>query len=368
MAGLVLAVLFAAGLPLHAQTAVFPYWLTLEQGKRLFRDGDYGKALIAFEDARRQRKTMYADYERSWINLLSLSEVRKLDDSLARIEKYISENNELKARRALDELYLRVPKERLRDSGLEALRWLGTLREYPEAEYWIGETYRLEGELAIALRQYRLAYEQRSLLQTPDFYIEIMYRMADIHYQRQEYNNMEQILTDILARDVLWSDESENFLRASMSRTLKQQGVDRFLLLYRYDFSLSEKAHRQLGLYYYATGRHSRALDHLLFSFLIQTTTVVNELKRLDFDFAFSGYRSLLASAGERAQLVDYMRQTEYYRTAYYLGAALFAVGDRSSAAEIWKVLSVQAAGGEWQDRARRQLLAPQIEPVVEKP
>jgi len=365
---LIYAVWLGTIVPAVAQTAVFPYWLTLEQGKRYFREGDYGKALIAFEDAKRQRSAKFEAIEKTFINLLSRNEVRKLDDSLDYIEKYIDERKDTSARKALDELYLRVPRATLNNSGLEALRVMGTFKAYPEADYWIGESYRLEGEPVIALKQYRLAYEQQNLLETPEFAVEILYRMADIYYQQQEYQKMEEILSDLLTRDRLWSDESESFLRTSMDRTLAQQGLDRFLLLYRYDYTLSEKAHRQLGFYYYATGRHLKARNHLVFAFLIQTTTLINELKRLDFDYTYTGYQALLSAAEGRALLRDYLRLTDAYRTAYYLGAALFATGERSPAAEIWKALTTQAAAGEWRDRSGRQLAAPAVEPIVESP
>ena len=39
------------------------WWYTLERGKLMFRQGDYGNALLAFEDARRQRRVMYERLE-----------------------------------------------------------------------------------------------------------------------------------------------------------------------------------------------------------------------------------------------------------------------------------------------------------------
>ena len=44
--------------PVFAQ-AVIPWWLSLEYGKQKFRAGDYGDALILFEDARRDRRAAY---------------------------------------------------------------------------------------------------------------------------------------------------------------------------------------------------------------------------------------------------------------------------------------------------------------------
>ena len=63
------------------------WWYTLERGKQMFRQGDYGSALLAFEDARRQRQAVYERLERHLINLLSIIEVRRIGDSLDLVER-----------------------------------------------------------------------------------------------------------------------------------------------------------------------------------------------------------------------------------------------------------------------------------------
>ncbi|MDR0723316.1 MAG: hypothetical protein LBF75_11115, partial [Treponema sp.] len=157
-----------------------PYWFSLEQGKALFRKGDYGNALLAFEDARRDRRAMYTRMEQDLIDLLSIPEVRLLGDSLDQIEPYITERYQVNAGAALREVYFRVSRASLDGSATKALEALGRLKNYPEAEYWIGESYRVEGELAVALRQYQKAYEQRAFLENPGFDIEILYKIVDI--------------------------------------------------------------------------------------------------------------------------------------------------------------------------------------------
>jgi hypothetical protein len=55
---------------LAAQPVTQPWWLSLEQGKIKFRNGNYGDALMLFEDARRNRRAMYEQMERDLINFL----------------------------------------------------------------------------------------------------------------------------------------------------------------------------------------------------------------------------------------------------------------------------------------------------------
>jgi tetratricopeptide (TPR) repeat protein len=389
------------------------WWYTLERGKQLFRNGDYGDALLAFEDARRQRRTVFERMERNLIDVLSIGEVRRLGNSLDWVERYIAERHYAAAGEALAELYYRVPKESLNNSPAAALAALGALKDYPEAEYWIGETYRLEGEMGLALKQFQKAYELRSLFENSGFGVELLYKTAAIRKSLREYNEMERTLLSLLAADTLWSGASPgadtrgessagasqtgasttgasptglvpagvspSFARQAMTRTLENEGVDRFLTLYRYNNTLTEEAHRLLGFYYSASGRHSRAQEHLMFSFLIQNTTIIEEIMRRQYDLLgedsgrtdhFSvRMLELLAPYLNRGVLLPaYTEQVEYYKTIYYLALSLFGNGKPAAAASLWLFLSGQSGAGEWQRRAQGQFQNPHIERAIEMP
>jgi tetratricopeptide (TPR) repeat protein len=353
-----------------------PWWYTLEQGKRAFRDGAYGDALLAFEDARRQRQAQFTRMERDFIDLLSIPEVRRLGDSLDRVETYIAGRNYAGAATALGELYYRVPRERLNNSAAEALAALGSLKDYPEAEYWIGETYRAEGELGVALSQFQKAYSQRKLLENPGFEVELLYKIADIRKVRQEYTEMERTLLDIITgpnaegapRDSLWTSGDASFAKNALSRTLENDGVDRFLILYRYNNTPVERAHRLLGYYYYAVGRHNQAKEHLMFAFLIQNTVLLEEAIRSRYDYAFTDLEALLEHIRRNSLLAAYLESVDYYKTAYYLGTSLFATGKLTSARPFWTFLSGRRDAGEWQGRAQTQLRSPFVERAIEMP
>jgi tetratricopeptide (TPR) repeat protein len=356
-------------LPVWAQVEVErPYWFVLERGKQHFRNGDYGRALIAFEDARNQRRAMYTRMEQDMIAVLSIAEVRRLGDALDLVEKYIAERGRIDAARALEELYYRVPRESLENSALRTLEEFDRLKAYPEAEYWIGETYRTEGEPGIALRQFRKAYEQRSFLETPGFDTDILYKIADIHRIRQEYTLMERNLLEILTKDSLWSQDSSTFVRSAMTRTVENDGIDRFLTLYRYDNPVTLRAHRLLGFYYSSSGRHSRAVEHLMFAFLIQNSIFIDDIIRSQYDYTFTTLNNLLDEVMRRPALASYFEGTEYYKTLYYLGTSFFGSGKLNAARYFWTACAGRQDAGEWRARSQAQLRSPFIEPAVELP
>jgi tetratricopeptide (TPR) repeat protein len=357
-----------------------PWWYTMEQGKFLFRSGDYGRALLSFEDARRQRQSMYAAMEQDLINFLSISEVRRLGDSLDLLETYIDARGQANAAAALRELYYRVPRESLNDSAERALAELSRLKYYPEAEYWIGETYRAEGELGVALGQFEKAYTQRAMLEIPGFDLELLYKIADVNRVRREYTKMERRLLDIVEgtaqdgspRDDLWTGLGgvRRFARNSMTRILENDGIGRFLTMFRYGNTGVERAHRLLGFYYFATGRQSPgpAKDHLVFAFLIQNTVLLEEAIRSRFDYTFTDLETLLKETERNPSLLSYLEECEYYKTAYYLGNALYGDGKARIAREFWTFLAGREAAGEWQSRALAQLQNPFVERAVENP
>ena len=352
----------------------------------MFRQGDYGHALLTFEDARRQRRTMYDRMEKDLIDLLSVSEVRRMGDSLDWVERFIEDRRYAAAADALEELYYRVSKDSLQNSASAALSALGALKDYPEAEYWIGEVYLTEGELGLALDQFQKALSMRSLLENPGFTAELIYKIAGIYRIRREYNEMERTLLSILSSDTLWAGggngtdatdrppqpdavtQRVSFARQAMNRTLENDGINRFITLYRYANAECEKAHRLLGFFYYDTGRHSRAQDHLMFAFLIQNTRIIDEVIQRRYDYTFTGLESLAVEFTRNQLILDYIEKNEYYKTAYYLASSLYGNGKTTTARNIWNFLSVQSRAGEWQTRAASQLRSPRVEPALEMP
>jgi len=372
--------IFTSNLFAQQQT---PWWLSLEQGKQKFRAGDYSGALLSFEDARRNRRSMYEKMERDFITFLSRSDVRRIGDSLERVEWYSYEQRYTLASAALEELFYRIPKRSFNNSATAALAGFSRLKDYPEAEYWIGEIFRIEGELSLALSQYRRAYSMRGNLEDPGFSTTILYKIANVQRTRQEYVDMENVLLSIIAdKDTLWTNAmlAENttgrmphdqasaaFARNAMAKTLTDYGINRFMVMYRYNNSSVEPAHRILGLHYAVQGR-AAAEQHLMFAFLIQNTIIIEEVRRRQFDFLYTDLSALAREINNSQLLLSYVDEVEYYKTVYYFGISLFRNGKTAAARTLWNFLASQPQAGEWHNRSVSQLRNPRLEPIVIMP
>jgi tetratricopeptide (TPR) repeat protein len=346
-----------------------PYWYKLEQGKRLFRSGSYGEALTLFETARNDRQTFYEDCRAAVLTLLSLSEVRAMEDNLDRITAFAEERYYTAANAAFAELFFRVPREKLSGAASASLDLFDHLKAYPEAEYWIGEIYRVEGSVSIAVKQYERALSMADNLADPALETEMLFRLASFQKINGNYNEMERRLEQILEHDPLWSEAAGSFIRNAMQRTLENEGIDQFLLMYRHQSPVTEKAHRLLGEYFYQSGRHIRAAEHYLFAWMIASTTVIEAYQStLIDDFRFSTLSAVTAALSRRPDITAYMNEVEYYKTVYYLGASLYGAGRESAARSVWTYLADEANAGEWRVRAQRQLRGPEIDPPVPLP
>ena len=367
-----------------------PWWFILEQGRRHYRNNSYGQALISFENARLARIDHFTRMEEDLIRFLSTPGARQYGDTLDFVEWYAAEIYESRVLAILEELYHYVPRSALDNSVNRVLEELDILKRYPEAEFWLGETFRMEGELVLAQVQYQRALRDQSLFQTPNFELEVLYRIAYVHRTRGEFTEMESRYREIIEgndaegnpRDNLWMAGahvgSQSLMRAAMLRILQSsgsgitvnnelEGVNQFLNIYRHNNMATERAHRQLGLYLYSRGRYTAAMEHLMFAFLIQNTVIIEDIIRREFDFTFSSLEDLMQMAGTRRDLLDFMEETEYFRTIYYFSSALHANGRTLPAVQLWNFLAQSNISGEWGNRARRTGV-PVIESVIVMP
>jgi tetratricopeptide (TPR) repeat protein len=358
-----------AAVPLTADIENSPYWYKLERGKHLFRAARYGDALTLFEDARNDRIRIFEDYRSAVLALLSMPEVRIMEDNLDRITAFAQEGSYTMANNAFAELFFHVPKDELQGAASASLDMFDSLKAYPEAEFWIGEVYRIEGSAAIAIKQYDRALSMADKLAEPALETEILFRLAAFQKVNGNYNEMERRLLQILERDTLWSQDGSNFMKNAMQRTLENEGVDQFFVMYRYKNAATEKAHRLLAEYLYQSGRHQRAAEHYLFAWTTAVTTVIEAYQsKLVDDFRFETLAAVTADLSRRPDITAYMDETAYYQTAYYLGASLYGAGRQNAARSVWNYVAQEQNAGEWRVRAQRQLQNPQIEPPVPLP
>lgn len=235
----------------------------------------------------------------------------------------------------------------------------------PEAEMWIGRVFEEEGELDLAENQYRRALSDSSQFQIPGQATAILYDLARIYYNTNQYGKYQVVLKRIVGKDTRFSDTKEAFTRQAMVRVLKTNGMNKLLVLYRLHDKQSLQAHSDLGTLDYRTGRYSDAILNLTFSTVTILTVTIDAFKTKDPGYGFSTVDNLLSMATKNTRVNAYVSSTNFFRDLYYLAAALYAGGSEERSESIWKAVVKWSPKDVWYRRSVAQIRKPYIEPII---
>jgi tetratricopeptide (TPR) repeat protein len=376
----------ACGASLGAQDSS---WMKLEEGKISFGERKFGEALQVFNVAVADRNSDFIKYGEILAAVMSTREAKRSGDSISGllsrfaaedlregdIKKVEDESRGSLAKKLSGYENFRIsdPFQNLVDvlqacldfrsqdyfkDSLKAIKdFVNQRRFFPEAEYWIARVFIAEGEYEIAQKQLEKALLYSESLDVPEFVFEIRYLLADIHQAKKNLAAMERVYGDIIAQDGLYSKKTGESLRKAMERSLKNDGIDKFLTLYRHDAFFAAKAYARLGEYYFLNGRYAPALENLMLAADIHTTKILSGLMQDNPDYRFQAVKELLATIDGSEYLTAFSDESGYKKVLYYLGAALARDGRTSQARQLFQELS--SSKGPWANMAAQQLRRP---------
>lgn len=240
----------------------------------------------------------------------------------------------------------------------------------PEAEAAIGDVYRVEGELTLALSQYEKAYNHRNSLAVPEQRYEILYRRAAVYRDQELYKLMEDTLVKILEDDINWSGGKNQRLRTQVEANFYARGLDQVFRLYRFKPSFAARAHSDLGWFYYRTGRFPQAALHSLYAVIYSGSEIARFQKERDVEWEFDTFSALLGAADGNRELSRFTAQSGLAKDLYYLAGSTWAGMYPKLATSLWSMLAIPNFAGEYAELSKRQLKKPWIEPylVPQKP
>lgn len=364
-------------------------WLRFQSGKRLFEERRFGEALNAFEEAVASRRERFAWAQGRLGGILSGEEARDAKDSLPALVEGLAkrdlierdyaavkkasagslrrEAELLRERRLsdgfagfLDALLLVLdhrPADSLGASIARLRQAAAELSSYPEAEYWIGRVYLAEGELRLAELQFRKAYDQRESLDIPEDRFQVLDALAGVYRDGGKWRDYEESLKEIVAADPAFS-EKRRFFRDAMERSIRRDGIDKFMTLYRVESGAWTKAGAELGSFYLANGR-PQALVHLALAANGLLARCIDRVREREPAYAYSNLRELLGRIDSDGELGRYAEEAKLYRCLYELGEALAAQGERDSARGVWAALASREAASPWDRRSAEALARP---------
>lgn len=230
---------------------------------------------------------------------------------------------------------------------------------YPEAEVGIGQVFLAEGSVDLALRQFDRALEQAHVFEVPASVYEVRYLIAEAHNAGGDGDRYRAALEEIAADEAARLTELAPDRVDAYQRVLREQGIDRLMVLYRVPDGFSHRSRRELGTA--LTGEDNlTALEHLTVAAMQGLSTVAAELRRHRFDFTYTQTVDVLADALRHRYLRDYLERVELYRTLYYLAVVINAEFPESDTARrLWRTLASLPEAGQWYELSLQRIRAP---------
>ena len=225
------------------------------------------------------------------------------------------------------------------------------------------------------------------VLYIPDDKYEITYRLADLYKNQGKYGDYEELLLKLFNGEFS-QDAAKIRLENSYVTVLTDDGLNKLIYLYRLELNYSLRAVSELGVYYYKTGDYRGSLIKDLYAVISVFSYGIGYLIKKDIDFEFPDTEEKLIELDEEyyfdslnhkekrfngvsycldkfnhyQEIVEYLKITDFYRSFYYLGAALYAEGYADAAAEIWDYIRLRPEAGIWGKKAADQYVHPRIE------
>jgi len=234
-------------------------WRILERAQIAFERGEAGEALLFCEQAREVHTAGIRSYIEILKKSLAPAEVKKAGDDIRDVQAVLEKRNDSPALAVFEA----VP-DFFGKSVAAMLAWLEKRLVYPEADFLVGKVYEAEGEHRLALSFYEKAWSNRDMLDIGDEQYTLIYRMADLSANMQNFGAQEAYLLLILTEDPVFGKPGEESptLRA-MIRTLEiERTTDKFFSLYRHSNFTAYKAYLDLSHFYYYDSR--KRLDRAL--------------------------------------------------------------------------------------------------------
>ena len=231
-------------------------------------------------------------------------------------------------------------------------------------DFWIGRVFEAEGQYDLAKKQYQTALEKAGLLEVREEAYEIHYRLAQIHFTSGDFNSYESELMAIIDRDndMRIAEAAVLFERRLLSRTLAEKGIDKLLELYRLKDHGGLPAYYQLGVYKLRTGLIESATEYLTYSLVITFSTIIDYLIKLDPEFRYSSFTSLMEDTDVDRAVIDYIEKYDAFGQLYALAAALRDSGEgpkQDLAVQLFRFVRDYDEQGYWSGRARAQIITP---------
>lgn len=271
-----------------------------------YDEKNYGRSLKLCEDAIFCRNNRISKELTTINNAILPQEVQRAGDKLSDVLPVLDKRSEYGAINLIKFYEKKKGEDFFGNSLANVIKYLESMKVYPEAQKLLGDVYKIEGEYEFAEVYYKEALKNASVLDIPDQRYEILYLMAEVSELQNDYNEMETRLLSILSEDKNFTNKA---LLNAMKRTVRQNKKDshkNFFDLYRADSYYMMNAYGKLAEYYLEQKDIERALTFSSLQVITGYTRILSVIKKRNLNFENTGLGSVLFEVNLNPDIVQW--------------------------------------------------------------
>ena len=338
---------FAISLPLFQNSTRI-----LEDAQFAFDSGAYGEALKLAEEAKLLHQQEVDECLSALNQALHPQEVQDAGDDISAVVAVLRSRDVYDVV-ALIEYMSTLHGELYFDNSIyEMLQHLEDKRVFPEASHLVARVYEYEGEYELSYSYYTDAWNHAAVLDIPERKYDILYDMANLSYNFNDYENCEKALMLIIASDPYYSNDG--FAAALNNSVQRGYSADKVFNLYRSDCYRSIPAFYRLTELYQEQGRHQEAFKMALFGILSSFTRMDSFLNSRVTEFQYDGLDDFFAIALSNYELAEWTMDQGFWRCFYRLadlGSQLFPE-NKDFSDQLFAVIAQSAPETYWRQLA----------------
>lgn len=339
---------FAISLPLFQNSTRI-----LEDAQFAFDSGAYGEALRLAEEAKLLRQQEVDECLSALNQALRPQEVQDAGDDIAAVIAVLRSRDVYEVVDLIEYMSSLHGDLYFNHSIYEMLEHLKDKRVFPEAAHLVAKIYEYEGEYQLSYSYYTDAWNHAAVLDIPERKYDILYDMANLSYNFNDYENCEKALMLIIAADSSYANTG--FSTALTNSIQRGYSADKVFNLYRADCYRSIPAFYRLTELYMEQGRHQEAFKMSLFGVLTSFTRMDSFLNSRMTELQYADIGEFFSIAVANYELSEWSMEQGFWRCFYRLADLgsqifpenkdfsdqLFAVMAQSAPENYWRQLAV---------------------------
>ena len=323
--------------------------VSFRNAQNSFENKEYGKALRYAEDAILYKKTK-VEQDYSLIETsIAARDVKKAGDNIQDIIPVLRERDEYEC---IDLINYYNSKGNFDNSITKILAYIKNQEFYPEAEKLIGDIYRLEGEYSFAEQYYLKALDHAAVLDIPDERYEIIYQLAELSREQNDYDKMEIRLLNIIGKE---QNERNMLLARSMNNTVSKnnkEAIEKFFQMYRADNYFALKAYCSLAEYYLSIKEYEKAFNYSALAVITGYTKIYNVMSKRDIDFEYTNISDFLDLIQYHSDILTWGNENQVWKSLNLFCEICGECGYKDFSFEFLQILAFHSPQKYWQQDA----------------